>query len=443
VATDESKSSRDGARGFGGLSSLVSDLDAVTLSPPGGAKAEVPQQAKPLRNEPQSTKSAESAPKKGIVGLSIAVTVGLVGALALVSYGNSVSSRSRVDAPAPQVASKNVSPPPFSTPAPHSSPSVGPQADRPREDVVEGEIRPTEVKPSAGQSNILSVGEIRYCLAEEIRLNAADPIVDEYDDSQVARFNTLVDDYNSRCGSFRYRDGALTSAQADLRPYEAEIRAEGVQRFSAAPRSALPSQSSGGDYSASPGASSTVPSAAAPPESRADRENLQICLSGDYPGLCKHSLLTPEQAARVDAAERAANYRTCISGTYPGLCKHSLLTPEQAPRVDAAERAANYKTCISGDYPGLCKHSLLTPEQAPRVDAAERAANYRTCISGDYPGLCKHSLLTPEQAARVDAAERAANFETCISGRYPMLCQYQKLSADQLEAVRRAERQLQ
>ena len=115
----------------------------------------------------------------------------------------------------------------------------------------------------------------------------------------------------------------------------------------------------------------------------------------------------------------AGNLETCLSGQYPILCKHHLLTPEQRRGADAAERRENARTCLSGQYPILCKHHLLTPEQRREADAAERRENARTCLSGQYPILCKHHLLTEGERREVDIMERGGvSNEQMQSGRY-------------------------
>jgi hypothetical protein len=91
--------------------------------------------------------------------------------------------------------------------------------------------RPSESKPSIGTNHLLSAAEIRYCLAESIRIEAARNVMDKQSSSHIARFNRYVDDYNSRCSKYRYRAGALERARRDINPYRGQIRAEGRNRF--------------------------------------------------------------------------------------------------------------------------------------------------------------------------------------------------------------------
>jgi len=88
-----------------------------------------------------------------------------------------------------------------------------------------------ETKPSPGTNRILSNSEIRYCLAEDIRLGGAKGSVNAYADSEVDLFNAMVDDFNGRCGHYRYREGALERARSEVVPHRSELEAEGRSRF--------------------------------------------------------------------------------------------------------------------------------------------------------------------------------------------------------------------
>ena len=87
--------------------------------------------------------------------------------------------------------------------------------------------RPTEQKPSIGRNNVLSYNELHYCLAEDIRMEGAKSVLNNYSDADVNWFNTMVADYNSRCGEFKYRQGSLEGARRNIEPWRSEIYREG------------------------------------------------------------------------------------------------------------------------------------------------------------------------------------------------------------------------
>ena len=453
MAAEEENNKKNEGKGFAGLSSLVSDVD--TTPPPPAPKTEsagsttstgrpAAQTAQPQPQQPTQRQTYQEPPQpsSGSSGgkwlLGIAAVVGL---LWLIGQSNKPTS-----SPTPAYS------PPAQSAAPSYSPPAQPQAPS----------VPQESKPPVGQDLVFSTAQIQYCLAEDIRMEGAKAALNNYSDSDVDRFNAMVADYNSRCGSFRYRSGALESARRDVEPYRSQLQAEGRSRFARNP--------STGSLSAPAPAPAAAPARPAPDgtiQAMQRKLNELGYDAGSADGLMgtktrsaivafqRDSGLSSDGRASVDLLAKlnsaatstatsnrsrpnrsessfpnvalpapsalpsqstqsssptrdAENFRTCISGDYPSLCKHNLLTPSEATQVAAAERRANFQTCISGDYPSLCKHNLLTTNEAAQVAAAERRANFQTCISGDYPSLCKHSLLNAEEAARVAEAERRA-----------------------------------
>jgi hypothetical protein len=90
---------------------------------------------------------------------------------------------------------------------------------------------PIEDRPPVGTGIVLSNAQIRYCLSEEIRLDAARSAVNASSQSDVDRFNVMIDDYNSRCSSFRYQPGTLEAVRAQVTANQSELQSEGVARF--------------------------------------------------------------------------------------------------------------------------------------------------------------------------------------------------------------------
>ena len=68
---------------------------------------------------------------------------------------------------------------------------------------------------------MLSVAQIRWCLREDIRIEILRPLPTT--NTQIDQFNAVVSDYNSRCGSYRYRQGTLTRAQREVERVRAQI----------------------------------------------------------------------------------------------------------------------------------------------------------------------------------------------------------------------------
>lgn len=101
--------------------------------------------------------------------------------------------------------------------------------------------------PPVGQNQVLSTAQIRYCLAEDIRMESAKSAFNNYIESDVDRFNAMVADYNSRCSSFQYQTNNrgrndLNSAQRDIEPFRSQLQSEGRSRFARSPTGALSPQ---------------------------------------------------------------------------------------------------------------------------------------------------------------------------------------------------------
>lgn len=115
--------------------------------------------------------------------------------------------------------------------------------------------RLSEERPPVGTNLVLNPAQIRYCLAEDIRLGAANEVLNNGNASDVERFNAMVLDYNSRCAYFRYRKGSLESAKSDVEVYRTALETEGRGRF------ALPLPQSSYSVSAAPQSSYSVATA--------------------------------------------------------------------------------------------------------------------------------------------------------------------------------------
>jgi hypothetical protein len=181
-------------RGFAGLETLVSDItadiaEAERLGRVHRAPATPPAVPKPTVPGTPLPDGGMSAPAKWAVGVGAAlVVVWLLAAL------GGQPDEPPADIPAAQTA-------PAPTPVPTAF----------------------EVKPPAEENRVLTVGEIRYCLAEDIRLDAIDPLVDTTSAREVNRFNARVHDYNSRCARSRYARDAFERARRDVEARRATI----------------------------------------------------------------------------------------------------------------------------------------------------------------------------------------------------------------------------
>jgi hypothetical protein len=195
------------AMGFAGLAALVS-----TVPDPAPAAA---------------TPRARSAPR-GDRMLAAGIGIGLVALFRLLASG---SAPVAPNLPTPVIVGPgtgtftplnfpqpNLAQPVFTTPTYATPPLTTPPFET-RTITVPGSI--SEVKPPPGTDLWLSSSQILYCLAQQVRLDVMEPMIDTTSAAQLGGFNGLVDDYNLRCLNYRYRNTDMEAAQmrvAVLRP---------------------------------------------------------------------------------------------------------------------------------------------------------------------------------------------------------------------------------
>lgn len=220
---------KGGAKGFVGVSSMVSEVDddvkesvrtaeRATAQRAPSPPAPSGNQAEPER--PSSALSAEMAARKRMVhGIVLIALIAGFGALAV--WG------SKLETPAPPPTTNEQ--PPSQAPEP-SAPAVVEAAVPPAPDAgtPTGSV---EEQPPVGRNMVLTANQIRYCLSEGIRIGAARSHVNTYNGSDVDRFNAMVADYNSRCSSFRYQSSDLERVRSEVEVDRTRLTQEGAARF--------------------------------------------------------------------------------------------------------------------------------------------------------------------------------------------------------------------
>lgn len=82
-----------------------------------------------------------------------------------------------------------------------------------------------ETMPALGTGLALTRANIRYCAYQRVRIEAARPLVQA--GVQGQRFSAAVDDYNSRCSDYRYRQSDKDAVDAELLGKRYSLESEG------------------------------------------------------------------------------------------------------------------------------------------------------------------------------------------------------------------------
>jgi hypothetical protein len=373
VASGEEQKKEGAGQGFAGLSSMVSDVD-MTVEPP---EQKTQNKPGPATNNPQprATSSQEdhvAKPAPQAYQAPVQPSGGSSGGKWLLGIGAVIGVIWLVWAS----GNKNTSSPSSYTPsnyatAPTSQSSVSePQAPR----------RPSEEMPPAGRDHVLGAAQIRYCLAEDIRMEAAKGSLSSYADSDVDQFNAMVADYNSRCGAFKYRSGALESARSDIEPFRFELAAEGRGYFAGKPATASVSPSPTITLNPEPPAvvpEQKVSSIANPQLSGPERESIEAACSTDK------------------YVNGPAAYKNCIAGQMDAL-RNGVRRPDLS-RLSGSERESIEAACSTDKYVNgpaaynACltqQASALTPQNRrpdlSRLSSSERESIEAACSTDKY-----------------------------------------------------------
>lgn len=197
--------SEQGKKGFAGLDSLVTKVDAApSPTPPPEETSQAPKSmSAPPRQVYTGTPTAGSK-SGGTVGWWL---MGLTLLVAIIYFSNSDNS-------SPSSASYQASSAPV-----QSTPATG-----------QNYSSNEETMPLVGDGLAFDRSEIRYCLSQEIRIAAWQGQVNQYSQSSVDAFNGAVADYNARCAHYRYRDGDLENVRSQVETNRAELVQQGMSQ---------------------------------------------------------------------------------------------------------------------------------------------------------------------------------------------------------------------
>lgn len=230
MATNDKKA----PKGFAGLDDLVSDVEVklppltVPLRPTAQAMQPTPFSQPPSSSpnprppEPVEPRQLPPTPSGLSAGWIWAICIGGVIVLA-----NIIGSKGNSNTYTPPAHVYEPPAPAYSQAPVYKAPE---QAYTPPAPVYEPPppVQSFESQPMPGTDNVLEEGEIRYCLSQKIRIQGWEPNVNISSQSSVDAFNWAISDFNSRCGSYRYRTHVMERVRSEVNSRSTELRFEGV-----------------------------------------------------------------------------------------------------------------------------------------------------------------------------------------------------------------------
>src|SRR5450830_582709 len=85
-----------------------------------------------------------------------------------------------------------------------------------------------EERPPVGTGVVFSDNQIRYCVAEDIRMSGWSSSINSYSQSSVDSFNNVVADFNARCSSYKYKRGALERVKSEVETRRYQLNNDGI-----------------------------------------------------------------------------------------------------------------------------------------------------------------------------------------------------------------------
>ncbi|MCA1856430.1 hypothetical protein LE190_10930 [Massilia oculi] len=221
------------SKGFAGLGNKVSDVSDIDTAQSVAPTLAPKPQAEPLLkpSQPQASASAASTPRPEAhksyeptqkddskATKTAALFWGTVAVIVFAFWvmGDGSSSRSRDSVEVSSLSGDYGSP---------ATEEVGHSPTPAQAEVEQTPARP-ENMPAIAQGAVLNMPEIRWCKRRQIELESVEGILDGERQKEVAAYNDIVEDYNSRCGNFRYRRGNVEQVDREFEPERARMKSE-------------------------------------------------------------------------------------------------------------------------------------------------------------------------------------------------------------------------
>lgn len=95
-----------------------------------------------------------------------------------------------------------------------------------------GSLQVSEAVPPVGRGLVLNPSQIRYCIAQGIRLGAASEQLSSLPEGAAQKLEAMYVDYDGRCAEYRFQAGAFDQARRDVEARRETLEQEGIALFS-------------------------------------------------------------------------------------------------------------------------------------------------------------------------------------------------------------------
>jgi TonB family protein len=83
-----------------------------------------------------------------------------------------------------------------------------------------------EERPPVSRGELYAAPQLRYCLAESLRIEAVREVLDKSEPGSVEEFNAKIADFNGRCASYRFYESEMFFVKSEVEGHRARLQAD-------------------------------------------------------------------------------------------------------------------------------------------------------------------------------------------------------------------------
>lgn len=88
-----------------------------------------------------------------------------------------------------------------------------------------------EERPPVSRGELYSTPQLRYCLAESIRIEAVREVLDKSGPRSVEEFNARIEDFNARCSRYRFYESEMFIVKDEVERHRTRLQADARRAY--------------------------------------------------------------------------------------------------------------------------------------------------------------------------------------------------------------------
>jgi TonB family protein len=274
-----------------------------------------------------------------------------------------------------------------------------------------------EELPPVSRGKLYSAPQIRYCLAESIRIEAVRDVLDKSEPGSVDAFNAKIADFNGRCASYRFYESEMFFVKREVDEHRVRLQADARNEYlkQVAARRAQRAQEPPAPRAGAAEAAASKPpaqaeaTASALPEARPEPTQSAV-QAGERP-----AAPTAQPAAPIAPVRASSEPARAAPPVQEPAAAAAPPTPAAPPSVPAAPppQASTGKAPPASATPQAAE--VPTPAPAPAVAPPIEAP---PPVEATVPELAQPQPATAPAEERPERPKAAAPADNAVMTRY-------------------------